>query len=203
MPSISERAPYHRIESRTGRSGPQNFWNTCGASRKPTMRRSRSISSCTRRTVSTMPSGSSESRKECDVESCAPIFQEPIMSSDAVFWVGVARDQDGIDGAIGRERTPKNSVARPTGSRRAGEPSPTFSNTFGWAPVPTLATCSRCRRRRSSCLSCRCWPLRSCSTICSTTSRRSAYLSATSVDLSDLSRASRTTSRVSSSCCDP
>jgi hypothetical protein len=27
-----------------------------------------------------MSSGSSESRKECDVESCAPIFQELIMS---------------------------------------------------------------------------------------------------------------------------
>jgi hypothetical protein len=35
-----------------------------------------------------MPSGSSESRKECDVESCARIFQEPIMSSDAVFLGG-------------------------------------------------------------------------------------------------------------------
>ena len=118
MPSISERAPYHRIELPTGRSGPQNFWNTCGASRKPTMRRSRSISSCTRRTISTMPSGSSELRKECDVESCAPIFQEPIMSFDAVFWVGVARDRDGIDGAIGRRLTPKNSVARGQSTRR-------------------------------------------------------------------------------------
>jgi hypothetical protein len=51
--------------------------------------RSRSISSCTRRTVSTMPSGSSESRKECDVESCAAILQEPIVSSDAFFGRGL------------------------------------------------------------------------------------------------------------------
>src|SRR6202042_2273660 len=64
----------------------------------------------TRRTVSTMPSGSSESRKECDVESCAPIFQEPIMSSDAVF----------LGGGCSRSGRYRRRGWRPTDSKRQG-----------------------------------------------------------------------------------
>jgi transposase len=40
------------------------------------------------------------------------------MSSDAVFWAGVARDRDCIDGAIGRQLTPKNGVARRQSTQR-------------------------------------------------------------------------------------
>ena len=38
------------------------------------------MASCTRRTVSSIPSGSSDSREEWDVESCATSFQELVMS---------------------------------------------------------------------------------------------------------------------------
>ena len=76
-PSVSERTPYQSDVPSTGRPGPQNSRKASGASRKPTIRRSRSIASCTRRTVSSIPTGSSASGEEWDVDSCALTFQEP------------------------------------------------------------------------------------------------------------------------------
>ena len=64
MSSMSESALYQRYTLSTGRCGPQNLRNTSGASRKPTISRSRSSASSTRRTQSNIRCSSSAAGDE-------------------------------------------------------------------------------------------------------------------------------------------